>query len=250
MSSPGTPRTCEGCPLVSMMTPRQRFCSVSCARRAAPFKPHQIRVFDGIEWYQAKPDGPWYRVGGPRRDGRRLRVCAGCGQEKLIGHGNTRCSKTCGVGINTYKSAHGYITDVRGRARDHACIDCAGRAYDWSYVGGYPDERVTSDSEQSERRWCLHAAEHYEPRCRKCHGKLDVFGGKGSARWQAKLNEAQIIEIRALYESTRNLGPMTNIPHPDRWTCKRLAEKFGVKDGAIEAIIGGQTWRHVTDDAA
>jgi len=54
---------------------------------------------------------------------------------------------------------------------------------------------------------------------------------RGSQKWTAKLNEADVIAIRWL----RVQG----------WTCKRIADVFYVSFEAIRRIVKGTAWRHV-----
>jgi len=55
---------------------------------------------------------------------------------------------------------------------------------------------------------------------------------KGSKHWGTKLTEADIPKIRAMHI-------------PRIFTCKMIAEKFGVGKSAIVHIIAGDRWKHV-----
>lgn len=72
----------------------------------------------------------------------------------------------------TYPGAHKRINKELGRASERRCIDCAGPARDWSYVGRCADELVTDAG----LRYCYHP-EHYTPRCRLCHKAHDLASG-------------------------------------------------------------------------
>jgi hypothetical protein len=62
---------------------------------------------------------------------------------------------------------------------------------------------------------------------------------RGERNGRAKLTEAQVTEIRALYASEVG-GPRFG----RTWTHRSLAERFGVDRGTIEGIIRGKTWVH------
>lgn len=62
---------------------------------------------------------------------------------------------------------HHRLTRDRGPARDHACSDCGGRAAEWSYQGGAPDELPGSGGPESRD------LDVYAPRCVPCHRLYD-----------------------------------------------------------------------------
>ncbi|MGH3406413.1 MAG: hypothetical protein ACRDRJ_28520 [Streptosporangiaceae bacterium] len=66
----------------------------------------------------------------------------------------------------------------------------------------------------------------------------DTFGERNG---MAKLAEADVIEIRRLYESTLDLGRY----HPERWTLQRLADEYGVDRCTIHDALQGKTWKHL-----
>jgi len=63
----------------------------------------------------------------------------------------------------------------------------------------------------------------------------------GERNGNVKLTEADVIEIRRLWESTRYLGRW----HPDRWTQRKIGDKYGVSPSIIGRIISGKNWKHV-----
>lgn len=67
-----------------------------------------------------------------------------------------------------YGAAHGRVRKVRGRACNHACVDCGGAALHWSYNLTDPDELVSPGGQ----RYSLDPA-HYSPRCTPCHSAHD-----------------------------------------------------------------------------
>lgn len=81
-----------------------------------------------------------------------------------------------GVG---YLGMHDRIRSLRGRARDHACIDCDKPARDWSYNGGDPNEK------RAQVNGSLLAystdPDRYSPRCSKCHKRYDIAQRVGGA---------------------------------------------------------------------
>ena len=56
----------------------------------------------------------------------------------------------------------------------------------------------------------------------------------GSGRFNAKLTEADVVEIRKLYKA--GVGPTT------------IAAKFGVHQSNVSNIVAGRSWRHVPDE--
>ena len=68
-----------------------------------------------------------------------------------------------------YSGAHDRVARVKGRAKDHECVDCGAPALEWSYNHDDPDERMTT------RPRCPYPVpysmdpEHYSARCGTCH---------------------------------------------------------------------------------
>jgi NAD-dependent SIR2 family protein deacetylase len=58
----------------------------------------------------------------------------------------------------SYRAAHARIVAARGKAEEHACVDCGGQAKDWSHRHGAGYSTHPFD---------------YDPRCRKCHYAYD-----------------------------------------------------------------------------
>jgi len=83
----------------------------------------------------------------------------------------------------TYTAAHERVRRERGRAKEHACVDCGDQAAEWSYVGNAPDERKAVRG----RSICAYSPspEYYSPRCCKCHRahdrELRKLHGSGAA---------------------------------------------------------------------
>lgn len=61
-----------------------------------------------------------------------------------------------------YQAGHRLIRKVRGKAKEHRCVDCGEQAYDWS-------QRKETD---------VMLPESYDPRCRSCHQLYDVTDAK------------------------------------------------------------------------
>ena len=68
----------------------------------------------------------------------------------------------------TYLGAHQRVRYQRGRAKDHACVDCGGPAAHWSYDRACPNEK------QSELGPYSTDIAHYVPRCVRCHKRFDL----------------------------------------------------------------------------
>ena len=75
----------------------------------------------------------------------------------------------------TYSGAHRRVYYVKGPAKLHSCVECGGRALDWAYVGGDPNEIVgpvpRPKSHNRPPSMCAYSAdpEFYVPMCRRCH---------------------------------------------------------------------------------
>lgn len=83
-----------------------------------------------------------------------------------------------GVGIPMkpvpgYDGAHRRVVAVRGRAKDHTCIDCGGQAAEWSYNNADPEPLYATVAGGFVVAYSLIIA-NYDPRCRSCHRKFDA----------------------------------------------------------------------------
>lgn len=67
-----------------------------------------------------------------------------------------------------YEAVHSRLVVRYGKAKDHQCVDCGGRAAHWSYDRG--DDR----EKQSPRGPFTHNLDAYSPRCVSCHKRLDL----------------------------------------------------------------------------
>lgn len=80
-----------------------------------------------------------------------------------------------------YQRMHARLRKAYGPAGERKCIDCGVWADQWSFVGPCVDEKR---NEAGKMAYCEHI-EHYQPRCRDCHGLLDAA------------NEVTVRQIRA-----------------------------------------------------
>jgi hypothetical protein len=71
-----------------------------------------------------------------------------------------------GEGV-TYAGLHQRIARERGRASEFDCVDCAGKAQEWSYDGSDPNEKRDAGMAYSLD------TNRYEPRCAPCHRTHD-----------------------------------------------------------------------------
>jgi hypothetical protein len=73
----------------------------------------------------------------------------------------------------TYRAAHSRVERARGKAREHACLDCDAQAAHWSF-----DHRRVPESEWI---WCHDRGQRpytgnpadYDPRCCRCAARYD-----------------------------------------------------------------------------
>lgn len=68
-----------------------------------------------------------------------------------------------------YQAAHLRVAAQRGKASEHACVDCRHRAAEWSY--DHADDAEFID--QNGRRYSTDPS-HYNPRCVSCHRRHDA----------------------------------------------------------------------------
>lgn len=121
------------------------------------------------------------RVG--TQNGRVTWLClCDCGNETTVRGSDLRTGKVvaCGcyriersieahtLAIVQYAGAHDRIKRQRGSASTHPCADCGKPATDWSYDGLDPDELTEGRLLYSLK------VDHYEPRCKPCHGAYDA----------------------------------------------------------------------------
>lgn len=72
-----------------------------------------------------------------------------------------------------YANAHWRVKGERGRASEHACVDCAGPAQEWSYDHRDPDELTEAHPRTGEPMAYSLDPSFYSPRCKSCHGIFD-----------------------------------------------------------------------------
>jgi len=65
---------------------------------------------------------------------------------------------------------------------------------------------------------------------------------RGEAHPLSVLSDSDVRELRELWDSTRHLRPQDAA----RWSLSKLAGKYGVSEGAVDAAVHRRTWRHVT----
>lgn len=115
-----------------------------------------------------------------------------------------------------YKTIHRKVNELCGSAKEHKCVKCLEKdAKDWSYIHGKNPNDVES----------------YQPLCRSCHM---IYDGptRGVNHGSARLTEAQVLEIRAIY----NLGRLSQ---------RQLARKFGVARTTIDGIVTRKRRAHI-----
>ena len=160
----------------------------------------------------------------------RSRACATCGIEFTPRRVSYRNCDSCRapwpkpVPI-TYSGMHRRVRRIKGAAYGHPCADCGGAAEAWSYANNCSDE-LTEVRAGYVVAYCPHV-EHYSPRCRPCHGLLDLSGERC---YRARLSAEDVVTIREDYAARR-------------LTQARLAEKHGVSEHAIYSIVHGKTWK-------
>ena len=72
-----------------------------------------------------------------------------------------------------YETVHDRISRSRGKASNHACADCGGDAYHWSYDHEDPGELLHEYRPGMFSAYSLDET-HYHPRCVRCHKAFDL----------------------------------------------------------------------------
>lgn len=67
-----------------------------------------------------------------------------------------------------YRAAHRRISVAKGRADALTCVDCSGKASDWSYDHSDPEEKCSENGLRYSPN-----PDYYVARCRPCHKKFD-----------------------------------------------------------------------------
>lgn len=112
------------------------------------------------------------RIGQNIRRSNPENASCGCLQRDLmasVGRGNHKGNDI------TYNTAHKRVRWARGRARDHACVDCGNRANEWSYDHSDPNEMTQMVRRRDRRTPMTYSADvnRYQPRCHECHAQFD-----------------------------------------------------------------------------
>lgn len=197
---------------------------------------------DRSEWEPVGSRGAWYRVGKPHTTAYYIKTCEWCDREYLGRQNQRFCSASCAAfavppsprkDTPKYQAAHSRVWKVRGKASDHACVDCGSPADEWSYDHADPDEVTDKPSRFAGNILTWSAKpEHYKPRCAKCHRTWDGLVGDGHPRPRAKLAENAVREIRLLHAT-------------GQWSQKALGEKYDTPTSNISKIVTRRNWKHV-----
>ena len=93
----------------------------------------------------------------------------GCYSRERSSKGNSRP-------VVSYDGAHLRIMYAKGSASQFLCVDCGGKAQEWSYDHADPEELWGG------RSGCVYSLspEHYVPRCRVCHRAFDRLHRSGA----------------------------------------------------------------------
>ena len=106
-----------------------------------------------------------------------------CGAKKQVRSGdlNRGSAQTCGDRRRhwrretvAYHTLHDRLDEDRGRASEHACVDCGAPAQHWSYDHADLDELVGQNPRSTAFGLSYSLKpEHYDPRCVPCHRRFD-----------------------------------------------------------------------------
>ena len=76
----------------------------------------------------------------------------------------------------SFAGVHKRLMRLWGPASSRQCVDCEGRAAEWSYDGLDP-KQLTGESNGFVLAYSLDLS-HYQPRCTSCHRKFDGAGDR------------------------------------------------------------------------
>jgi hypothetical protein len=89
----------------------------------------------------------------------------------------------------SHNTMHKRVGLMKGPASAGPCVECGAPASDWSYLGGYPDERI--DTSGPYPLAVSSDPDRYVRRCRLCHRVADTIARRGvcladeARRWLA-----------------------------------------------------------------
>lgn len=72
-----------------------------------------------------------------------------------------------------YEAAHIRVYTARSKASAQMCVDCGGRAKEWSYTGTDPKQKIGPSGAGVVMAYSL-SPEFYTPRCVPCHRRHDL----------------------------------------------------------------------------
>lgn len=83
--------------------------------------------------------------------------------------------------VTSYTGVHNRLNRLRGKARDHACVDCGQPAHQWSMCPCIDPDliqwalRPSGWSYDKGSRWVAFTTDldAFDPRCSRCHRALD-----------------------------------------------------------------------------
>lgn len=167
------------------------------------------------------------------------KVCEECGESDWTKHVKSAryCSRRrSGLAQRrediSYGGAHRRVYVARGKATDHACVDCGEQAAEWSYDGLDPDELVGENGRSGYSASYSLKPEHYVPRWVAHQVAHDAENGARSKRGEtgsaAKLSDAQ---RRGVLASVLRHGS------PD---AREYAERLDVSPSLIRKIRQGK----------
>lgn len=127
-----------------------------------------------------------------------------------------------------YHAVHARLRRLRGPASDHQCV-CGAQANEWAYVSDESDPLARVDDQG--RRYSTDLSKYF-PMCTKCHYKSDRDSHLGERSPRARLTTDDVREIRTSYAAGES-------------TQRELADKYGVTQSSIGAVVRREAWRHV-----
>lgn len=120
----------------------------------------------------------------------------------------------------TEDAMHQRVRRAKGRAADHACVDCGGQAAQWSYDHLDTDERPGIKGPYSL------GLDHYVPRCVRCHKRFDLPYVRGRSRQAGPVIDPDA--VRRLHAAGVSVREMSRIFGASHYRLSVILDELGL----------------------
>jgi hypothetical protein len=186
--------------------------------------PDQPYIVDGLDWswvfvvYREIPEYPDYQIGTNQTVWSRKP----CGARKRVS--GTQWRQIVLVNKNKYRSFLLYRNGARKLVSFHVFLMK-------TFIGPCPPGKVCCHNDDNKENNSLRNLRYDTQSANRLDSYRNGGPGLGSTNHQAKLTEADVIEMRGL--SAKG------------WSSSRLARKYGLASSVVRRIVRGDAWKHV-----